>query len=72
MANEEHAEHWNSAEASHWVAHRHPAPRAFNQLLITGERHLRQVLTEYLRHYNTADIAHSASSHPCKPAPGHP
>jgi transposase InsO family protein len=25
-----------------------------DQLLITGERHLRQVLTEYLRHYNTA------------------
>jgi transposase InsO family protein len=29
-------------------------PEAFDRLLILDERHLRQVLTEYLQHYNTA------------------
>jgi hypothetical protein len=37
-------------------------------LLIVNEHHLRQVLTEYLAHYNTArPTAASTSSHPLKP-----
>jgi putative transposase len=30
----------------------------FDRLLILDERHLRQVLTEYLQHYNTAHTPH--------------
>jgi hypothetical protein len=33
---------------------RHPAPGGLDRLLIVNEHHLRWVLTEYLRHYNTA------------------
>ena len=33
---------------------RHPAPGVPGRLLVVNERHLRQVLTEYLQHYNTA------------------
>jgi putative transposase len=31
-----------------------PAQQVLDQLLIASENHLRQVLTEYLLHYNTA------------------
>jgi transposase InsO family protein len=44
----------------------------FDRVLIANEHHLRQVLTEYLRHYNTATPHRpSASSHPLKLTPGH-
>jgi hypothetical protein len=40
----------------------------FDRLLIVSEHHLRQVLTEYLAHYNRArPTAASASLHPLKP-----
>ena len=42
------------------------------RLLIVNESHLRQVLTEYLRHYKPPDrTVPSARSHPLKLAPGH-
>ena len=44
----------------------------FDRLLILDEHHLRQVLTGYLRHYNTARPHRSlGSSHPHKLTPGH-
>ena len=44
----------------------------FDRLLIVNEHHLRQVLTEYLRHYNTAGhTALAASSRRLKPTLGH-
>ena len=43
-----------------------------DRLLIVNEHHLRQVLTEYLRHYNTArPHVPSASSHRLRLTPGH-
>jgi putative transposase len=35
-------------------SHRYPGRELLDRLLIVNEHHLRQVLTEYLRHYNTA------------------
>jgi integrase-like protein len=44
----------------------------FDRLLIVNEHHLRQVLTEYLRHYNTARPHRPwASSRQLKLTPGH-
>jgi hypothetical protein len=43
----------------------------FDRLLIVNEHHLRQALTEYLRHYNTAGRTVPLASSPRpKPAPG--
>jgi Integrase core domain len=44
-----------------------------DQMLIINEHHLRQVLTEYLTHYNTAGRTTPwASCHRPKLTPGHP
>ncbi len=49
-----------------------PRRELFDRVLIANEHHLRQVFTEYLRHYNTATPHRaSASSHPLKLTPGH-
>jgi putative transposase len=44
----------------------------FDRLLIVNEHHLRRVLTEYLRHYNTARPHRALGrSHPLRLTPGH-
>jgi len=42
---------WGNALAERWIAS--ARRECLNRMLITGERHLRVVLSEYIDHYNT-------------------